>query len=102
MKLLSKLICLLFFNDAFAAQIIIYYPTSEHKDAAITLKSIFEKDYQIPQKLVSIKNSSKCISKEKRFLEVCIENNWRLRKIDNKRTEEIVRSLLIFSKNQEV
>lgn len=102
MKLIFKIILITLTLKVNAAQIIIYYPTVNHQFAAKNVKEIFERSYLIPKQLIHLKKNVHCEMKDKRFLEVCIKENFQLVEIENKKQEEIKRSLLIFSKKTEV
>ena len=101
MKLLYSYILLFCFNT-WASQIYIYYPSMKEFKAANELSLIFVNDYNIPQGLITLKKRYNCISSDKRFLEVCIKKNLEMKILGNKNQEEIVKSLLIFSKTNEV
>ena len=102
MKLFFKLSFILFSKSLFASQIIIYYPSVNYKEHASEIRNIFVKTYKVPINLMKIVEKKKCESNDKRFLELCILENYELIKVDNKNQEEIKESLLIFSKTTEV
>jgi hypothetical protein len=87
---------------AFASQIIIYYPSDHYKEQANQVREIFINRYNIPKSLMKLEQRKVCKTRDERFLELCILENYRLVKIENKTTEEIKESLLTFSKTAEV
>lgn len=102
MKLLFSLYLFILSSAAIASQIVIYYPSEAHLKNAVEVKNIFVQAYKLPSGLIHLKYQKACVSNDRRFLELCIKDNYELEKIDNKNQEEIKKSLLIFSKTTEV
>jgi len=102
MKSLFKIYFILFSKCTIASQVIIYYPSIHYKEQAIDVRNVFLNNYRIPMNLMQLVQTKECTSRDKRFLELCILENYELIRIENIRQEEIKESLLIFSKTTEV
>jgi len=102
MKLLFSLYLGISCTYVYSSQIIIYFSKNEHQKTANEIKTIFNHSYQIPLQLIHLKLKKNCESSDKRFLELCIDQELVLTQIKNEKKEEIKKSLLIFSKPAEV
>ncbi len=94
MKLLFSSLLLLS-TSVQSSAINIYVDSNKFELAKVT-KNIFRTKYNIPKSLIRLKVGERCISRDKRFLELCINKKGELIQLPNYNLHNIINSLKTF------
>ncbi|MBD65812.1 MAG: hypothetical protein CME62_11435 [Halobacteriovoraceae bacterium] len=100
MKLIFNLfIFVILLPKAHATRIDIFYSNATDKIIATQISSKFNREYGVPRKLIRVAKVEECHSRDKRFIEICLNKKSDLIVLNEFSLKQKIRSLEIFFTN---